>query len=178
MSHSSAHDDAPNATSKHAHGDREVASRAVTINRPVQEVYAFFRDLTKAPLYMEGVSDVTMSGNHAHWVSRDGDKTNEWDSEIINDVPDSEITWQTIEPSKSASGRATFNEVGGRGTIVTLTTAYEQAGGIVGKMIGKVRQTDPAMRERRDLRRLKQLLETGEIATSSRTHKALAEEKK
>ena len=167
-------DDAPNATAKHAGGDREVASRAVTINRPTREVYDFVRDLTKAPLYMEDVESVTMSGKRAHWVSRDGDKTFEWDSEITNDVPGKEYTWQAVDSDKSGSGRIMVEEVAGRGTVLTLTMAYEQ--GFVEKLVAKVKQTDPAIRERRNLRRLKQLLETGEIATNARNLKMLAEE--
>jgi uncharacterized membrane protein len=138
----------------------------VTINRPVDEVYAFYRDLTKAPLYMNDVERVEVSGNHAHWVGKDA----EWDSEIINDLPGKEITWQ----AEGSSGRARFEEIAGRGTVLTLTMAYEQ--GFVGKVIGKLSQDDPAIQARRNLRRLKQLLETGEIATNARNRRMLAEE--
>ncbi len=165
-------DDAPNATSKHAHGDREVAARAVTINRPAQEVYDFFRDLTKAPLYMEDIERVDVNGTHAHWVAKDA----EWDAEIINDVPGKELTWKTVSEGPGSSGRAAFQEIEGRGTVVTLTMAYEQPGGIIGKVIGKLKQTDPVIQSRRNLRRLKQLLETGETATNARNRQMLAEE--
>ena len=37
-------------------------------------------------------------------------------------------------------------------------------------------QREPAIQARRDLRRFKQLMETGEIATSARTRKAFEEE--
>ena len=168
-----AQDDAPDATAKHAGGERQVASRAVTINRSVQEVYDFFRDLAKAPLYMDHIESVTMSGNRAHWVAREGDETFEWDSEITNDLPGKEISWAAVDPN-SSSGRATFDQVAGRGTVLTLTIDYEQS--FIGKVIAKVRQTDPAIRERRNLRRLKQLLETGEIATNARNLRMLAEE--
>lgn len=166
MSRSDTHDDAPNATAKHAHGNREVTSHAVTINRPVAEVYAFYRDLTKAPLYMDGVERVEVSGTSAHWVG----EGSEWDTEIIKDAPSEEITWQ----AEDSAGRAQFEEVPGRGTVVTLTLAYEQ--GFIGKVLGKLTQTDPAIQARRNLRRLKQLLETGEIATNARNRRVLAEE--
>lgn len=159
-------DDAPNAHAKHIDGEREIASRAITINRPVAEVYAFYRDLSKAPLYMEGIVSVEERGNIAHWTSEHG----EWDAEIINDVPEREITWR----AEDNSGRATFQEVPGRGTVVTLTSAYEQS--FVGKVIGKLTQKDPDILARRNLRRLKQLLETGEIATNARTQREFAEE--
>ena len=166
MPNSEAYDDAPNATAKHRHGARTLTSRAVTINRPIGEVYGFFRDLTKAPLYMDDVERVEVSGNHSHWVGKHG----EWDSEITQDVPGKEITWQAEE----SSGRAAFEEIEGRGTVLTLTMAYEQ--GFFAKLIGKVTQDDPAIQSRRNLRRLKQLLETGEIATNARNQRMLAEE--
>ena len=160
-------DDAPHATSKHLDGRREVSSRAVTINRPVQEVYDFYRDLTNAPLYMENVDRVEVVGNDTHWMGNG----EEWNSTIINDVPGKEITWQ----GNDNSGRATFTEIDGRGTVLTLTLAYEQ--GLLSKVVGKLTQDDPAIQARRSLRRLKQLLETGEIATNARNQKMLADEK-
>jgi uncharacterized membrane protein len=148
LSDTSTHDDAPNATSKHLHGDREVSSRAVTINRPAEEVYAFYRDPANAASWMDPVANL----------------------EVIGDVPGSELTWRTAD----SSGRTTFETVAGRGTVVTLTIAYDQS--FVGKIIDKVTQRDPAIEVRRDLRRLKQLLETGEIATKARNQRMLVEE--
>ena len=166
MSDPDTHDDAPNATAKHTHGEREVASHAVTINRPVAEVYEFYRDLAKAPLYMEDVERVDVNGNRAHWVTKDA----EWDAEITKDVPGEEMYWQ----SEDTSGRAQFKEVAGRGTVLTLTMAYDQ--GFFEKLAAKLTQKDPSIQSRRNLRRLKQLLETGEIATNARTRRMLAEE--
>lgn len=160
------YDDAPNAAAKHTHGEREIASNAVTINRPVGEVYAFYRDLTKAPLYMEDVERVEVDGNRAHWVTRDG----EWDAEITKEVPGEEIYWQ----AEDSAGRAQFQEVPGRGTVLTLTLGYDQ--GFLEKIAAKLTQKDPAIQSRRNLRRLKQLLETGEIATNARNPRMLAEE--
>ncbi len=166
MSDPQTYDDAPNAHAKDTHGEREVASYAITINRPVGEVYGFYRNLSNAPLYMEGILSVEERDRVAHWTGEDG----EWDSEIINDVPEKEITWR----AEGNSGRALFQEVPGRGTVLTLTLGYEQ--GLIGKVVDKLTQKDPAIQARRSLRRLKQLLETGEIATNARTQRELAEE--
>lgn len=166
MAETQVHDDAPNATAKHTHGEREVTSHAVTINRPLSEVYAFYRDLTNAPIYMADVERVEVSGNRSHWVGKHG----EWDSEISKEVPGEELYWQ----AEGSSGRAQFKEVPGRGTVLTLTMAYEQ--GFFEKVAAKLSQHDPAIQARRSLRRLKQLLETGEIATNARTQRELAEE--
>lgn len=162
-------DDAPNATAKNTSGAREVIVRSVTINRPVDEVYAFYRDLSNAPLYMEDIVHVEERDGVAHWVGKDA----EWDSEITQDLPREELTWQ----AENSSGRAQFEDVAGRGTVLTFTTAYDQPTGIIGKAVGVLTQKDPNMQVRRTLRRLKQLLETGEIATNARTKRMHAEEK-
>ena len=75
------------------------------------------------------------------------------------------------------SGRVEFKDVGDRGTVVTATIAYDPPAGIVGKIIAKMFQREPAIQARRDLRRFKQLMETGEIATASRTQEQLKEER-
>jgi uncharacterized membrane protein len=40
---------------------------------------------------------------------------------------------------------------------------------VIGKVIAKVFQREPALQARRDLRRFKQLMETGEIAVAARS---------
>ena len=167
MSNSDHYDDAPNATAKDTRSARTITSRAVTVNKPVSEVFAFFRDLSNAPLYMEDVESVTLAGTTARWTGTHGS----WESEITHEVPEKEISWQ----AEDSAGRATFAEIAGRGTVVTLTMAYEQ--GYLAKVIDKLTQNDPGIRARRDLRRFKQLLETGEIATNARNRRMLAEEK-
>ena len=51
---------------------------------------------------------------------------------------------------------------------MTLTLTYDPPGGVVGKLVAKLFQRDPAIQARRNLRRLKQLMETGEVATAAR----------
>ena len=60
---------------------------------------------------------------------------------------------------------------------MTATILYDPPAGIVGKLIAKMFQREPAIQARRDLRRFKQLMETGEIATASRTAAQLQEER-
>ena len=147
-----------------------VAGRAVTINRPAAEVYAFYRDLTNAPLYMDEVERVdTSDPRRPHWVAKaPGGKTVEWDAEITEETPEQVLAWRSVDTDHANAGRATFQAVEGRGTVVTLTLSYDPPGGAIGKLAAKLFQRDPAIQARRNLRRLKQLLETGEIATGAR----------
>ena len=48
--------------------------------------------------------------------------------------------------------------------MVRLIMRYAPPGGIVGKGVAKLFQREPNIQARRDLRRFKQLMETGEIA--------------
>ena len=180
-------DDAPLSASKKdgaaelAFPDEPGASfvgRAVTINRPVAEVYGFYRDLTNAPLYMDEVERVdTTDPRRPHWVARaPGGKTVEWDAEITEDVPEKVLAWRSVDTDQVNAGRATFAEVAGRGTVVTLELTYDSPGGVIGKLVSKLFQRDPAIQARRNLRRMKQLLETGEIATAAPNRAKFEEE--
>lgn len=185
-------DDAPPTTSKHGdvrdehahalsegHGDTLIG-RTVTINRPRAELYAYWRDFANLPTFMDNVEQVEVrSPELSHWVVRaPGGKTVEWDARVTEEKEGELIAWASTEGADVPnSGRIEFRDAGDRGTIVTATIVYDPPGGAVGKLIAKMFQREPAIQARRDLRRFKQLMETGEVATSSRTRAQLEEEK-
>lgn len=183
-------DDAPTSTMKRGNpadhredGDtlsgKTVVATAVTINRPVQEIYAYFRDFAKLPTFMDNVERIdVLSDTRSHWVVKaPADKTVEWDARIIEEVPDRLITWTSEEGADFVnSGRVEFRDAGPRGTIVTATIYYDPPGGVIGKVVAKLFQREPSIQNRRDLRRFKQLMETGEIATAATTRKQFEEE--
>lgn len=164
------HDDAPPTTAKHLDGDRELIGRAVTINRPADELYAFFRDFNNLPTFMENIVRIDAGdATHSHWVVKaPGGKTVEWDATVTEERENESITWQSDQGADVPnSGRVTFRQAGARGTVVTATIAYDPPAGRVGKLIAKLFQREPAIQARRDLRRFKQLMETGEVATAA-----------
>lgn len=184
-------DDAPITTSKRS--DRiidetenlleakghSLVGRSVTINRPRAELYAYWRDFTKLPSFMDNVERVDLiDDTTSHWVVKaPGGKTVEWDAVITEERPDELIAWASTEGADVPnSGRIDFRDAGDRGTAVTATILYDPPAGFIGKVIAKMFQREPAIQARRDLRRFKQLMETGEIATAARTHKQLKEE--
>jgi len=154
------------------HGDTLVG-KTVTINRPKAELYSFWRDFTNLPRFMENVvSVVPVAEGRTHWmVKAPAGKTVEWISVITEDRPDEAIAWTSEEGADVPnSGRIDFRDApGGRGTWVSATILYDPPSGIIGKVVAKMFQREPAIQARRDLRRFKQLMETGEIATSSWT---------
>lgn len=156
-----------------------LVARAVTINRPVGEVFAYFRDFANLPTFMENVERIDiLDAKRSHWVVKaPAGKTVEWDAVVTEEAQDSVIAW-TSEPGADVanSGRVEFRDAGARGTVVTTTIAYDPPAGIVGKLIAKMFQREPAIQARRDLRRFKQLMETGEIATAAMNRKQREEE--
>lgn len=106
----------------------------------------------------------------SHWVVKaPAGRTVEWDSIVTYEEPDRLIVWQSAEGSDiRSSGRVEFADAApGRGTIVRATISYDPPGGVIGEWLAKVFQREPNVQTRRDLRRLKQFLETGEIASSA-----------
>jgi uncharacterized membrane protein len=188
---SAVRDDAPATTAKsrphdpatdmlvEAGGDH-IVGRAVTINKPAAELYAYFRDFSKLPSFMENVVQVdVIDDTRSHWVVKaPAGRSVEWDARITEEREGELIAWASEEGADVPNaGRVEFRSAGARGTVVTATIAYDPPGGAIGKLIAKIFQREPAIQARRDLRRFKQLMETGEIATSSRTVAQLEEEK-
>jgi uncharacterized membrane protein len=147
-----------------------VVGRSVTINLPREQVYAFWRDFQNFPRFMENVRSVTLGDDRrSHWVvAAPGGESVEWDSLITEDVPGEVIAWESAEGADvKNAGRVEFRDAApGRGTMVTATIAYDPPAGRIGQLIAKLFQREPKVQARRDLRRFKQLLETGEIATA------------
>lgn len=146
------------------------SARAVTINRPVGEVFAYFRDFANLPSFMDNVERIrVLDDARSAWEVKGPTGNYEWIARITEEVPDRLIAW-TSEPGADVtnSGRVEFRDAGPRGTVVTATILYTPPGGIIGKAIAKLFQREPAIQARRDLRRFKQLMETGEIATGAR----------
>ncbi|MFC3711099.1 SRPBCC family protein [Sphingoaurantiacus capsulatus] len=171
-------DDAPPTTardddrSEALFGDEfSVIGRTVTINRPREEVYAFWRDFANLATVMENVERIDVTDkDRSHWVVKaPGGKTVEWDAVVTDDILNQLIGWRSTEEADVDSrGHVEFLDAApGRGTMVRATIAYDPPAGVVGQWIAKFLQREPNLQARRDLRRLKQFLETGEVTSSA-----------
>jgi len=146
--------------------------RAVTIDRPRDELYAFWRNFENLPRFMEHLVSVRVdTPTRSHWEAKaPGGRTVEWDAEIVNEVPYEIIAWKSVgEPDVANAGAVNFFDApGGRGTIVRVTLDYEPPAGRLGAMLSHFTAEEPDRQIREDLRKFKQLMETGEITTSAR----------
>jgi len=140
---------------------------SVTINKPVAEVYAFWRRFENLPRFMDYLESVTeRSGVRSHWVAKlplGGTIT--WDAEIIDDRPNELIAWRTIEGSLLAHrGEVTFARTPGRDmTEVRVQLELGILGTKPSPALAKL-ITKPQIKG--DLRRFKQVMETGEVMRS------------
>jgi uncharacterized membrane protein len=144
---------------------------SVTINQPVEYLYRFWRNLENLPQFMRHLESVEKATDTiSHWRAKGpAGSTVEWDAEIFNEVPDKLIAWRSLEGSDVVSaGSVNFDPAaGGRGTRVTVHLQYSPPGGKVGAAVAKLFGADAETEIREDLRRFKQLLEAGEVPTTT-----------
>jgi len=145
------------------------AARTITVNRPRDEVFAFWADLSNLPKVMRGVDTVTVQDGVATWhLKGPGGQTADLRTVITDQRAGEHLAWASTEDSAvRASGRVTFRDApAGRGTEIAAELFYAPPLGEVGRWMATLFQTDPALQGRRDLRRFKMLMEAGEIATN------------
>ena len=172
-------DDAPITTSKTSKPDRALLAETVTINRPRGDLYDFWRTLENLAVFMDNIESITcIDDRRSRWrVKAPAGKTVEWDSIITEDIPGQAITWQSAEGADiDNSGKVEFIDAGLRGTVVRAIIAYDPPAGLAGRLVAKLFQREPRLQARRDLRRFKQLMETGEISTNAMNREMLAKE--
>ena len=148
---------------------RSVVGRVVTIARPRSELYAFWRDFGNLARFMESVEDVRTEGQDRHvWRFQAPGGTVTVRTRITEEREGEVIAWESVEGSDiELRERVRFEDApGGRGTRVDAEIAYHPPGGQVGRLVAKLFQREPSIQARRDLKRFKMLMETGEIATS------------
>ncbi len=145
---------------------------SVRLECPVDEVYRFWARLENLPTFMPNLLSVSdLGGGRSHWVARGpAGMRVEWNAEIINEIPNKVLAWRSLPGGDVASaGSVTFEPARGddRGTQLTVTLQYEPPAGKVGALIAGAFGREPSQTIREDLRRLKQLLEAGEIAKAA-----------
>ena len=145
--------------------------QSISVNKSPEECYRFWRDVENLPRFMRHPQAVRAdSDTRSHWVARGPAGTQvEWDAEIMEDRAGERIAWHSLEGSDvDNAGSVTFEPgPAGRGSIVRVSLHYSPPmGGRLGARIARVLGEEPHLQVREDLRRFKQILETGEIATT------------
>ena len=147
--------------------------RSITVRKPVEEVYAFWRNFENLPRFMRHLESVSvMDERRSHWVARaPAGKTVEWDAEIVDEHENEMISWRSL-PGAGVynAGEVRFNPApGNRGTEVRVTLEYRPPLGKLGSKVAMLWREEPGQQVADDLRHFKQVLETGEIVFSDAT---------
>ena len=143
--------------------------KSVTINRPPEELYQFWRNFENLPRFMNHLESVTVAGgDRSHWVAKGpAGSSVEWDAEVYNEKENELIAWRSLEGSQVDNAGSVHFEpaAGGRGTVVRVVLKYDPPAGKLGAVVARLFGESPAQQIDEDLRRFKQLMETGETAT-------------
>lgn len=142
---------------------------SVTVNVPASTAYDYWHNFENLPSFMDHLRDVkVLSPEKSHWVAKAPLGTSvEWDAETVEDRVGEVISWRSLPDAEVQNvGSVLFKELpNGRGTEVHVKMEYNPPLGIIGAALAKLFGEEPHQQIRDDLRRFKQVMETGEIAT-------------
>ncbi len=143
--------------------------KSITVNSTPKELFRFWRNFENLPRFMEDLESVTkLDETRSHWVANGpGGKQVEWDAEIYNEKENELIAWRSLPGSDvTNAGSVHFEESPGHGTYVKVVLNYNPPGGKAASLLAKLFGKEPGQLIEHNLRRFKQLIETGEIPTT------------
>ncbi|EMR00981.1 SRPBCC family protein [Cesiribacter andamanensis] len=156
-------------TAKHE-GSPVLVKKSITINKPREEVYAFWRKLENLPRFMKHITEVDQldaEGKRYHWqmeAPKLGKKI-DWEAEIVDEIPNERILFRTYNGSDvGQAGEVTFKDgPQGQGTEMQATIKYYPPEGSIGSAIARMFNSLIENVVHEDMRRFKYLLETGQL---------------
>jgi uncharacterized membrane protein len=158
----------PHIHSRPGHRWAGRVERSITVNRPAEELFQFWKNFEQLPRFMEHLISVQITGpRRSHWVAKGPGGTQvEWEAELIEEHPNELLAWRSLEGADvDHAGSVRFERApGGRGTVVRVKMQYRPPGGIAGAKVAKLLGQSPEKQVAIDLLRFKQIIETGEIA--------------
>jgi uncharacterized membrane protein len=143
---------------------------SIAIDRSREELFRFWRNFSNLPLFMKNLESVTeLDQTRSHWVAKGPAGIRiEWDAEIYNEEENQLIAWRSLENADVVNAGSVRFQAGpqGHGTFVRVTMNYNPPAGEVGAGLAQLLGAEPAQLIKEDLRRLKQVMEAGEIPTT------------
>jgi uncharacterized membrane protein len=150
--------------------DEVSVEKSVTVKRPIEEVFAFWKGYANLPRFMRHLKSVeTLGENRTRWTATGpAGVAVSWDAETTVERENEWIAWRSLENADVCNhGSVRFRQApAGRGTEVHVHLQYRPPAGRLGRGIAWIFGEEPAQQIKEDLRRFKQLLETGEIPLS------------
>jgi uncharacterized membrane protein len=154
-------------------GEGVKIEKSVVVNRPVQEVYQFWRNFENLPRFMDHLESVTViDETRSHWIAKAPAGTRvEWDAAIHNEIEGQLIAWRSLPGADiNNAGSVHFSPAAGdpSRTEVRVVLSYEPPAGKVGAAVAKLLGEEPSRQVAEDLRRFKQVMEASEITGNSK----------
>jgi uncharacterized membrane protein len=144
--------------------------QVVTINKPIEEVFLFWRNFENLPRFMQHLESVrVLDPRRSEWQAKGpAGSSVQWNAEIVQEIEHEWIAWRSLPGSDVVNhGSVRFKRApGARGTELRVQLEYEPPAGALGRGIAWLFGEEPDRQIREDLRRFKQLMETGEIPVS------------
>lgn len=144
---------------------------AITINRPVEDVFGAWRNTRELPQFMKHLEVVTpIREGRSLWTARMGGPVPlrlRWEAEIIAERHNELLSWRSVRGSDIAiAGTVRFQPApGGRGTELRAVLTYLPPGGALGRAIARAFRAVTSQQIKNDLWRFKSVLEAGEVPT-------------
>lgn len=148
--------------------DKKTRPASVTILADQGSVFSLVRDFSRWPSFMKHLTRVEqISPTNYRWTAGHGGNTTQWETEVLEEIPGQLIAWRTTEdsPFRQTAAIILDQAVGGRGTILSFKMNNES---VLADLIGfasKLTLKDPDSEALDTVRRLKALIETGEVPT-------------
>ncbi|MGH7526225.1 MAG: SRPBCC family protein [Gemmatimonadales bacterium] len=146
-------------------GEGVRVERSITIDRPREELFRFWRNLENLPRFMDHLQSVTvLDEDHSHWVAKGPAGTRvEWDAEIHNEIENELLAWRSLPGAEvDHAGSVHFSPAPDGGTMVRVLFRYDPPAGAVGSAVARLFGEEPSQQVADDLRRLKQVTEASE----------------
>ncbi len=148
--------------------------KSYVIKKPAAELYAFWRKFENLPKFMTHLQQVErLSETRSQWTAKAPfGQSVSWEAEIIHDQPNELISWKSVENSTVANtGTVRFEPLGEGETVVKVVLDYIPPGGAAGKLLAQMFGEEPGQSVHEDLRRFKQMMETGEASDAAKSDK-------
>jgi len=145
--------------------------QSVTVHRPVEEVYRFWRNFENLPRFMDHLESVSViDETRSHWVCKAPAGTKvEWDATIHNEIDDELIAWRSLPGADvNNAGSVHFTPMGDGSTEVLVLLSYEPPAGKLGAAVAKLLGEEPSKQVEEDLHRFKQVMEATDVRGSSK----------
>jgi uncharacterized membrane protein len=151
-------------------GEGIKVERTISVNRPREEVYLFWRQLENLPRFMDHLESVSvLDEDRSHWVAKAPAGTRvEWDASIQDEIENELIAWRSLPGSDIDNAGSVHFIPAGDGTEVRVVLSYDPPAGRVGAAVAKLLGEEPEQQVEEDLRRFKQVMEAVETPARSR----------